>query len=247
MGETARTLVENWLTAIGSGIPVAVCDTSTPEIALHGLGSPVRGRSSVSFVLTTMREVFPDLRLEPEILAENGTWVIVRFTARGTQQLPMFGLESGEVREVSGVACFSLSAQGITDIWLYVDPGQLGKLLVAAGPVGGVTGGEPSWLDRFTDSARDIFRTRLGALESGGERIKESAQAGGSAITEHARRIAATGQEYLRDATSGLRGRLDAPTREEFEQLRRTVDQLAARLGPEDAPSPGDTGHPAAT
>jgi poly(hydroxyalkanoate) granule-associated protein len=274
MSEAGRTIVERWLKAFASGSLATVEESSAPEIALHAAGTAVRGRSSVRFVLAALREAFPDLQLQTEVLADTEPWVVVRITATGTQRIPLFGLDAGETRVIGGVACFSVDAEGITEILPYVDAGQLMKLLPAVkmAPVDTVEGESAgSWFDRLTGNTRDIWLAGLGALAAVGDRgerffhalvehgrvlesasrsgvstTKETLESGSQTLKEQARRVASTGEEYLREVTSSIRGRLDLPTREEFDELRRKVDQLAAQIDSNaKARAGGDTGHSA--
>jgi poly(hydroxyalkanoate) granule-associated protein len=274
MSEAGRTIVERWLSGFASGALANVEETSAPEVALHGAGTAVRGRSSVRFVLTSLREVFPDLQLQTEVLADTEPWVVVRFTATGTQRIPLLGLEVGETRVIGGVVCFSVGAEGIAEILPYVDAGQLMTLLSAGkkAPAGAVEGeAAGSWFDRLTGNTRDIWLAGLGALATVGDRgerffhalvehgrvlesagrsglstTKETLESGSQTLKEQARRVASTGEEYLRDVTASIRGRLDLPTREEFDELRRKVDELAAQIDSNPvARAGGDTGHSA--
>ena len=272
MSESVRVVVERWLGALASGELASAMQAAAPEVALHGVGATVRGRSSVSFVLNTLKTAFPDLHLQTEILACEGPWAFARFTARGTQQVALFGLTSGEVREVAGLAGFSVSDEGITDVWLYVDAGQMVTQLdmrsVRATSDTTARGDQPaSWRDRFTSGAREVWlagATALGAAGEQGERLfhallehgralessgrervsgtAETLEQGTRALAERARQVASSGEEYVRDMASGVRG-LTPPTRAEFEELNRKVDRLLAGLEPTTSKSPGDTDH----
>jgi poly(hydroxyalkanoate) granule-associated protein len=150
--------------------------------------------------------------------------------------------------------------QGISDIWLYLDAGQLVQQfgLRATEAEGAETPGlAESWRDRIGGSARDIWLAGLGALVAAGEqgerlfhtlvdqgrRLEESWRPGPTpaaetvearpeGVTERARRIASTGQEYIRDVATSIRGHLDLPTRQELDELRRKIDELTARVEP---------------
>jgi poly(hydroxyalkanoate) granule-associated protein len=232
------------------------------EVTLHGIGPAIRGRSSVSFVVTSVRAAFPDLHLDSGILACDGASAIVRFTATGTQQTPLFGLPVGEARDITGVACLSVSDRGITDLSLYVDGGRLVEYLdrrsapsASVDTAGHVQAG--SWVDRLAVGAREIWLAGVGALGAAGaesERLFHELVEHGRAVessgrereadtaetmelrrrtlAERARRIAASGGEYVRDVASGVQARLAAPTREEFDELSRKVDRLLARFEP---------------
>jgi poly(hydroxyalkanoate) granule-associated protein len=258
MGETSRVIVERWLSAVVSGNAAGAADATTPDVRLHGIGAPVSGPAAVDFVLGSLRAAFPDLQVEKDVLTAEGPWVVVRFTAKGTQQTPLFGLRPGDTREASGVCCFSVGEQGITDVWLYADAGQLLQqfdLRPAQSVAAGAESTEQeSWPERVAENARDIWLAGLGALSAAGEhgerlfhalidqgrKLESSVRQGAAAaetvegkgpgITERARQVASTGQEYIRDVATNIRGRLDLPTRDEFEELRRKVDELMARV-----------------
>jgi poly(hydroxyalkanoate) granule-associated protein len=218
----------------------------------------------LAFVFTSFRGTFPELRLETEVLAAEGPWVVARFAASGTQQSELFGVPGGAVRQASGVCCCAVNDQGITGVWVYADAGQLIRqfgLQPARAASAGPATFEPSesWGDRVAASTRDIWLAGLGALVGAGEqgerlfhalveqgrKLESSGREGAPAaaaaetpesnapgISERARRVAATGQEYIRDLASTLRARLDVPTRDEFDELRRKVDQLLAQVPP---------------
>jgi poly(hydroxyalkanoate) granule-associated protein len=198
------------------------------------------------------------LRVETDTLAAEGPWVIVRFTARGTQQIPLFGLRAGELRALAGVACFSVGDAGIEHVWLYVDAAQL------AGTVGlRSTPPEPagtesedrsgSWIGWFGSGARDIWLAGVGAINAAGEqgerlfhalaeqgRVTEPGDREGTsrdvqttdartrAFADKARTVVGSGQEYIRGTASAIRERLDLPTRAEFDELARKVEGLTA-------------------
>jgi poly(hydroxyalkanoate) granule-associated protein len=120
-------------------------------------------------------------------------------------------------------------------------------------------GSEPfeSWRDRIAGSARDIWLAGLGVLVTAGEQGERAfhtlveqgrklessaaqppapatppaaaADATTPSVAELARRATSTGQDYVRGMAATLRGRLDLPTREEFEELRTKVAQLSAK------------------
>jgi poly(hydroxyalkanoate) granule-associated protein len=272
MGDTARVIVERWLNAVVSGDTKSA--DAAPDVRLHGIGAPVSGRAAVSFVLGSLRTAFPDLQVESEVLAAEGSRVAVRITAKGTQQIPVFGLRPGEVRQAAGMGCFCVGDAGITDVWLYVDAGQLVQQLglqPARSASDGGENGEPqeSWRDRVAGSTRDVWLAGLGALVAAGEQGErlfhmlvdqgrkletsgraaasdgsEKGEAAAASLTERAREAASTGQEYLRDAAVAIRRRLDWPAREEFEELRRKVDQLLTRTEPTPPPPTSVVGNP---
>jgi hypothetical protein len=182
MNEAPRTVVERWLTALTSGAGAAANDAIAPDVSLRGIGPAVRGRSSVSFVLTAVRGAFLNFRLETEIVGAEGGVIVVRYTARGTPQIPLFGLPSGAVREVSGVACVSVSDRGISDVWICVDAGQL--LAWGLRPVREVpehATRSASWLERIAGSARDVRLARFGAKAQ--RPARESSSAGGESTS----------------------------------------------------------------
>jgi poly(hydroxyalkanoate) granule-associated protein len=266
MGEPTRVIVEQWLSSVASGDVAHAADAVAPDARLHGIGADITGRAAVGFVLGLLKNAFPELRLTSEVLAENGPLAVVRFEANGTQRAELFGLPPGETREVSGICCFSVGAEGIDTMWVYVDPGKLmaqfGLQVGQAAPAGAATPqGAESWRDRMAGSAREIWLAGLGALVAAGEQGErlfsglieqgrkleaasresapqsEPAEAATAGITERAKRVASTGQEYFRDFATNLRGRIDLPSRDEFEALRRKVDELLARVGPAAAPA----------
>jgi predicted ester cyclase len=225
MSESSRSVVERWLRAVASGDAATASDTMASDITLHGMGPVIRGRSSVDFVLRSLGSVFRDLRFDTEILASEGTRVIVRLTASGTQQTALAGLSAGQAREIAGVGAFTLGEHGISDVRVYVDGHQLvtqlesGRTAAAAASSASAEGLE-SWVDRLTGAAREVWLAGLGAL----------AGAGGQG--ERVRSIASSGQEYIRDVAATVRDRLDVPTRAEFDELKKRIEQLEARLEP---------------
>jgi hypothetical protein len=125
MSASARTTVEGFLEAFASGDMAAAAGALAPEAQLHGAGAAVRGRASVSFVLTSLKAAFPDLCLKTDVVSADGARIVVRFAARGTQEVALFGLRCGEVREVEGLSCFSVGEAGISDAWFCLDVGRL--------------------------------------------------------------------------------------------------------------------------
>jgi poly(hydroxyalkanoate) granule-associated protein len=266
MSEANRAVAERWVAALASGAPDAVLEVTAPDVALYGIGAPVRGRASVSSVFNLLRSAFPDLRLETENLACEGAWVTVRFRATGTQHVPLFGLRSGEARDIAGVACLCVGDTGITQVWLYADAAQLVTqfdLRPARAMAEGIASSDPSesWLERITGGAREIWLAGIGALGATGEqgerlfhalveqgrtlesssreRLSETAAMIDSNIrvlADRARHIASSGEGYVRDMAADAHGRLSSPTREEFQALNEKVDRLLARL--DAAPGP---------
>jgi poly(hydroxyalkanoate) granule-associated protein len=173
MAESNGNVVERWFGSVASGKVSEAVESVAPDIKLLGIGPAVSGRASVTFVLNSVRAAFPDLRLDTETLAADGPWVVVRFTASGTQQTEFFGLAGGSVREAHGVCCARVGDAGITELSLYLDAGhfvgQFGLRPASLPPAG--MGIEPSesWRDRITGSARDIWLAGLGVLVTAGE------------------------------------------------------------------------------
>jgi steroid delta-isomerase-like uncharacterized protein len=156
--ERSRTFVETWLAALASGDHSRATEVSAPDIVLHGVGAPIRGRASATFVLASFREAFADLHIDSETLTADEARVIVRFAARGTQRVELIGLPAGETRRVDGVACFTLGEHGITSVSLYVDAGQLVKQLdLHRATASGSGNAAPPWAGRFREGARGVL------------------------------------------------------------------------------------------
>jgi poly(hydroxyalkanoate) granule-associated protein len=172
MAESNGNVVEKWFRSVASGKVAEAVESVAPDIKLLGIGPAVSGRASVTFVLNSVRAAFPDLRLDTETVAADGPWVVVRFTASGTQQAEFFGLAGGSVREAHGVCCARVGDAGITELSLYLDAGhfvgQFGLRPASLPPAG--MGIEPSesWRDRIAGSARDIWLAGLGVLVTAG-------------------------------------------------------------------------------
>jgi poly(hydroxyalkanoate) granule-associated protein len=186
-----------------------------------------------------------DLRLDTEILAAEGMWVIVRFTARGTQQTALFGLGAGQTREVTGVGCFTVREHGISDLSVYVDGHQLatqlesGRATADDAALGSTASADRdvSWVDRLTGGAREVWLAGLGALAAAGEqgeRVFHSLVEQGRAFESAGReRVAATLDTVdTKTQTIGERARSMASSGQEY--VRDVASSVRERL---DAPT----------
>jgi poly(hydroxyalkanoate) granule-associated protein len=177
----------------------------------------------MDFVLASLKAAFPDLKLETEVLAAEGPWVIARFTVRGTQQIALFGLPAGQVREISGVGCFSMDDGAIAGLRVYVDGGQLATQLGVTPASVGAAAAESSvpsgsWVDQFRGGAREIWLAGMGALGAAsehGERLFHE-------LVERGRHLEGSGHTRTSD-TVDTADTVDAKTRALGERARTAV------------------------
>ncbi|RBI62295.1 ester cyclase [halophilic archaeon] len=94
------------------------------DFVLHDPSSPdgTRGREGYREYAATYRDAFPDAEYAVEELVAERDAVAMRYTARGTHEGELMGIEpTGEEVTVTGMELYHVDDGKITEMWTYYD------------------------------------------------------------------------------------------------------------------------------
>ena len=94
------------------------------DCVLHEAGQeePIRGPEGVKEFLRTYRSAFPDARIEIEELIAEGDTVVVRWTASGTHEGDLMGIQpTGNEVEIMGMEMYHVRDGKLAEGWEIFD------------------------------------------------------------------------------------------------------------------------------
>jgi steroid delta-isomerase-like uncharacterized protein len=141
-GGTDEALVRRWFEELfNRGEPAVIDEILAPDVSYHGPPSLSPGDATGVEPIREFVEVyataFPDLWYTVESISQAGDEIRVRWSATGTHESDLFGLEAtGESFTVSGIDIFVVEDGRITEIHAQWDTLKLVQELGVVPPVG---------------------------------------------------------------------------------------------------------------
>ena len=131
-----------WSQELWSQGHLAVADEIiAPDYVRHDPGDPfpARGPEDVKRIVTMLRTMLPDLRIEVEAVIAEGDIVVTRYTATATDSVGYMGMPpTGKATRTSAMQMFRFSNGKIVESWAARDDlgtlRQLGHLALPGGP-----------------------------------------------------------------------------------------------------------------
>jgi steroid delta-isomerase-like uncharacterized protein len=131
-----------WSQELWSQGHLAVADEIiAPDYVRHDPGDPfpARGPEDVKRIVTMLRTMLPDLRIEVEAVIAEGDIVVSRYTATATDSVGYMGMPpTGKTTRTSAMQMFRFSNGKIVESWAARDDlgtlRQLGHLPLPGGP-----------------------------------------------------------------------------------------------------------------
>lgn len=107
------------------GLPEAIEELVAPDAVMHGAGISERaasGPSELRAQVETLREAFPDLRIEVEEVVCEGDRAVLRCTARGTHRGEALGIPpTGRRVAIQGVSFCRFRGEQLVESWNHFD------------------------------------------------------------------------------------------------------------------------------
>jgi len=135
-------LVRRWFEELFTRAELSVADEILAEtVAYHGPPSlspgDVTGREEIKEYVEVYKTAFPDLVYAVEQLSVIDSEVRVRWSATGTQESDLFGVDpTGEMFSADGISVFSVEDGEITEVHAQWDTLQMAQDLGVVPPVG---------------------------------------------------------------------------------------------------------------
>ena len=131
-----------WSQELWSQGHLAVADEIVaPDYVRHDPGDPfpARGPEDVKRIVTMLRTMLPDLRIEVEAMIAEGDIVVSRYTATATDSVGYMGMPpTGKATRTSAMQMFRFSNGKIVESWAARDDlgtlRQLGHVALPGGP-----------------------------------------------------------------------------------------------------------------
>jgi steroid delta-isomerase-like uncharacterized protein len=141
-GTDPETLVRRWFEELFNRADPSVADEILAEtVAYHGPPSlspgDVTGPEEIKEYVEVYKTAFPDLVYAVEELSATDGEVRVRWSATGTQESDLFGMDpTGEMFSAEGISVFVVEGGEITEVYAQWDTLQMVQDLGVVPPVG---------------------------------------------------------------------------------------------------------------
>jgi len=140
--EDNKRVALRWGQELWSQGNLAVADEIiAPDYIRHDPGDPfpARGPEDVKRIVTMLRTMLPDLRIEVEAVIAEGDIVVSRYTATATDSVGFMGMPpTGKTTRTSAMQMFRFSNGKIVESWAVRDDlgmlRQLGHFALPSGP-----------------------------------------------------------------------------------------------------------------
>jgi len=148
MSSENETLVERWFVDLFNEGDVSVAEEIlAADVAYSGPASLSPGETigiePIREFVEVYNTAFPDLLYTIEKISEHDGEVVVRWTATGTHESDLFGIDStGEMFTVSGIDVFTVEAGRIVTVDAQWDTLKMLQELGVVPPVDAVTSGD---------------------------------------------------------------------------------------------------------
>ena len=134
--EENKATARRWSEDLWSRGQLEVADEIVaPDYVRHDPGDPfpARGPADVKRIVTMLRAMLPDLKIEVEALVAEGDFVVSRYTATGTDTVGYMGMPpTGKVIRTPAIQMFRFANGKIVESWAARDDlgtlRQLGQL-----------------------------------------------------------------------------------------------------------------------
>jgi len=134
--EQNKATARRWSEDLWSRGQLEVADEIVaPDYVRHDPGDPfpARGPADVKRIVTMLRAMLPDLKIEVEALVAEGDFVVSRYTATGTDTVGYMGMPpTGKVIRTPAIQMFRFANGKIVESWAARDDlgtlRQLGQL-----------------------------------------------------------------------------------------------------------------------
>jgi steroid delta-isomerase-like uncharacterized protein len=141
-GTEAEDLARRWFEELfNDADPTAADELLADDVRYHGPKSltpgDVTSPADVAEYAAVYRQAFPDLQYTVDDVFGSGDVVGVRWTATGTHQSDLFGIDpTGEVFVAEGINVFSIADGRIAEVWSEWDTLRMARELDVIPPLG---------------------------------------------------------------------------------------------------------------
>lgn len=138
--EQNKTIARRWSEELwGRGQLAVANEIIAPDYVRHDPGDPfpARGPEDVKHIVTMLRSMLPDLRIDVEMQIAEGDFVVNRYTSTATDTVGYLGMPpTGRVIQTPAIQIFHIVGGKIVESWAVRDDAgtlrQLGRLTIPA-------------------------------------------------------------------------------------------------------------------